>query len=651
VIPLWRSPVGKLPRQSFSPHPWKISLPWILTIPFILEVGAVVGIVGYLSYRNGQRSVEDLTGQLMSSVSTRVEQKLSSYLATASQANQSNSDAVLRGSLDLNLDRPNSQRDQYLWQQMQQYQSLAWISLGTETGDSLGIWRPENTDKLQISGSNKSTQYFGNYYATDDFGNRTQLLKVEKPAFDPRTRPWYQEAIAAKQRVWTKIYPGFTSGTVFLAASQPLYDSTGKLLGVSGVDISLLGIQKFLAETPVSSNGAVFVVEKSGMLVASSSQEALFRQVIGGIPQRLNVVDSQNSLVSSTAKFIAQQTGGFRNIQQTQKFQFNIDGKQQFVQVLPIAGERGLDWSIVIVVPEADVMSRIHVGTLSTALFCLTAALIVILLNSVISRWLSRSIKNLNEASQNIARGNFGQKIADPGIQEFSILANSFDQMSQEIQQSRRQLEEYSRSLEQKVQERTQDLEDEIARRAVMEMELQAANRELEEMAYLDGLTHIANRRQFDERLQQEWCRMQRDNLPLSLIICDIDYFKQYNDAYGHSEGDGCLRQVAQAVYACARRASDLSARYGGEEFVALLPNTPDAGAVQVAKSIQQLVKSLRIPHIRSEVSHVVTLSFGIATMMPSNQNSPEELILRADRALYKAKQAGRDQILSSSPM
>jgi diguanylate cyclase (GGDEF)-like protein len=651
VIPLWRSPVGKLPRQSFSPNSWKISLPWILTIPFILEVGAVVGIVGYLSYRNGQRSVEDLTGQLMSSVSTRVEQKLFSYLATASQANQSNSDAVLRGSLDLNLDRPNSQRDQYLWQQMQQYQSLAWISLGTETGDSLGVWRPENTDKLQISGSNKSTQYFGNYYATDDFGNRTQLLKVEKPAFDPRTRPWYQEAIAAKQRVWTKIYPGFTSGTVFLAASQPLYDSTGKLLGVSGVDISLLGIQKFLAETPVSSNGAVFVVEKSGMLVASSTQEALFRQVIGGTPQRLNVVDSQNSLISSTARFIAQQTGGFRNIQRTQKFQFNIDGKQQFVQVLPIAGERGLDWSIVIVVPEADVMSRIHVGTLSTALFCLTAALIVILLNSVISRWLSRSIKNLNEASQNIARGDFGQKIADPGIQEFSILANSFDQMSQEIQQSRRQLEEYSRSLEQKVQERTQDLEAEIARRAVMEMELQAANRELEEMAYLDGLTHIANRRQFDERLQQEWRRMQRDNLPLSLIICDIDYFKQFNDAYGHIEGDGCLRRVAQAVHACARRAGDLSARYGGEEFVALLPNTPNAGAMQVAKSIQKLVQSLQIPHIRSEVSHAVTLSFGVATIIPSERNTPEELILRADRALYKAKQAGRDQILCSSPV
>jgi diguanylate cyclase (GGDEF)-like protein len=651
VIPILRSPVGKLSRQSPLPNPWKISLPWILTIPFILEVGAVVGVVGYLSYRNGQRSVEDLTGQLMSSAGIRVEQKLSSYLAAASQANQSNSDAVLRGALDLNLDRPNTPRDQYLWHQMQQYQNLAWISLGTEKGDSLGIWRPENEEKLQISGSNKSTQYFGNYYATDDQGHRTQLLKVEKPAFDPRTRPWYKEAIAAKQRVWTKIYPGFTPGTIFLAASQPLYDSTGKLLGVSGVDISLLGIQKFLADTPVSPHGVVFVVEKSGMLVASSSQEAPFRQVTSGKPQRLNVVDSQNPLVGSTAKFIVQKTGGFKSIQRSQNFQFKIDGQQQFVQVLPCTGEQGLDWSIVIVVPEADVMSQIHAGTHLMILLCIAAALAVILLNNLISRWLSQSIKHLNDASQNIARGDFDQKIVDPRIQEFSMLASSFDQMSQEIQQSRQQLEEYSRSLEQKVSERTADLEQEIMRRAAVELALQAANEELEEIAYLDGLTQIANRRQFDSRLQQEWRRLQRDGLPLSLIICDIDYFKQYNDTYGHSEGDVCLRQVGQTIAGCARRAADLAARYGGEEFVALLPNTPTDGAIQVAKVIQSQIKALQMPHAQSAVSDLVTLSFGIATIIPGDRNSPEELILRADRALYKAKQAGRDQILTSSPV
>jgi Cache domain len=250
---------------------WKVSLPWMLIAPFILQVMAVVGLVGYLSYRNGQRSVEDLTSQLMDAFSKRVEQKLTSYLATARLVNQLNSDAVRRGELKLDLDRPDPQREQSLWQHMQLFKNLAWISLGTERGDTMGVWRPGEGQNLQFSFSNQSTQYFGNYYATNPQGMRTKLLKVERPAYDPRIRPWYKEEIAAKQSIWASIYPGFTPGTIFIAASQPLYDPTGALVGVSGIDISLLDIQTFLAQNPVSSSGQTFLIERSGLLVASSS--------------------------------------------------------------------------------------------------------------------------------------------------------------------------------------------------------------------------------------------------------------------------------------------------------------------------------------------------------------------------------------------
>jgi hypothetical protein len=242
----------------------KVRLLWMLTIAFILQVVTVVGLVGYLSYSNGQQAVEDLTNQLMNDVSKRIEEKLTSYLATPRLANQINSDAVIRGDLQLNLDRSDARREQFLWQQMQLFPDLIWISLGAESGDVLGIWRPENGDQLQISMSNRSTQYFGNYYATNDRGLRTNRLKIEKPAYDPRTRPWYREAIAAKKAIWTKIYAGFTPGTVFIAASQPLYDRTGKLVGVSGVDLSLLNIQTFLIENTVSHFGQTFIIERSG---------------------------------------------------------------------------------------------------------------------------------------------------------------------------------------------------------------------------------------------------------------------------------------------------------------------------------------------------------------------------------------------------
>jgi hypothetical protein len=147
----------------------KVSLPWMLTVPFILQVVTVVGLVGYLSYRNGQRAVEDLTNQLMGATSKQIEQKLTSYLVTPRLVNQINSDAVLRGALKLDFSQPNAETEQYLWQQMQLFKNLTWISLGVEqTGDNLGIWRPGENQGLQFAISNRSTQYYGNYYATNN---------------------------------------------------------------------------------------------------------------------------------------------------------------------------------------------------------------------------------------------------------------------------------------------------------------------------------------------------------------------------------------------------------------------------------------------------------------------------------------------------
>ncbi len=173
--------------------------------------------------------------------------------------------------------------------------------------------------------------------------------------------------------------------------------------------------------------------------------------------------------------------------------------------------------------------------------------------------------------------------------------------------------------------------------------QLQVANRELQRLATLDGLTGVANRRRFDQYLDDEWQQMTRENLPLSLILCDIDFFKRYNDTYGHQAGDDCLRRVADALRFCAKRSIDLVARYGGEEFAVILPNTTTAGAVQVAEEIRLVVNSLNIPHKRSDVSPHLTLSLGIACAEPTPQLSPSTLIAAADAALYKAKAAGRD--------
>jgi two-component system, chemotaxis family, response regulator WspR len=177
--------------------------------------------------------------------------------------------------------------------------------------------------------------------------------------------------------------------------------------------------------------------------------------------------------------------------------------------------------------------------------------------------------------------------------------------------------------------------------------QLAEANRTLQKLSSLDGLTGIANRRTFDETLSKEWNRAVRDQRPLGLIMLDIDFFKLYNDHYGHQGGDDCLKKVARGLEAAINRDADFLARYGGEEFSAILPDTDVQGAFKVAEEMRQSIKSLRIEHVTSKVSDIVSISIGVASMIPQKGTEPEMLIAAADQALYKAKEEGRDRIMS----
>ncbi|MDJ1183780.1 GGDEF domain-containing response regulator [Roseofilum casamattae] len=184
-----------------------------------------------------------------------------------------------------------------------------------------------------------------------------------------------------------------------------------------------------------------------------------------------------------------------------------------------------------------------------------------------------------------------------------------------------------------------------ITQRKAIEIALEKTNLELENQANLDGLTQIANRRRFDQYLNKEWRRMRREQQPLSLILCDVDYFKLYNDSYGHQAGDRCLIEVAKTLEKSLKRPADLVARYGGEEFAIILPNTHLNGAVNVAEDIRQAIHERYISHEYSQVRNYITLSLGISSIIPSRGDSPEILISYTDRALYQAKQKGRDRL------
>ncbi|MGD1874083.1 MAG: EAL domain-containing protein [Mastigocoleus sp.] len=174
---------------------------------------------------------------------------------------------------------------------------------------------------------------------------------------------------------------------------------------------------------------------------------------------------------------------------------------------------------------------------------------------------------------------------------------------------------------------------------------LNTANQELKQLALCDSLTKVFNRRYFDKQLFQEWNRLRRIPSPLSLIMCDVDCFKAYNDSYGHQAGDECLRTVADAISSIVKRPADCIARYGGEEFVIILPYTPPQGALKVAEAISKKIKQLNIPHTSSSVSSSVTVSMGVASCIPTQEDNPILLVEAADQALYLAKGQGRDRI------
>ncbi|NET73227.1 MAG: PleD family two-component system response regulator [Sphaerospermopsis sp. SIO1G2] len=219
-------------------------------------------------------------------------------------------------------------------------------------------------------------------------------------------------------------------------------------------------------------------------------------------------------------------------------------------------------------------------------------------------------------------------------FQELEVVARVKNQLL--IYQQKQQLIDQNKLLQIEIEER-QKVEDALL----------VANNKLRRFALLDGLTGVSNRRRFDEYLKLEWQRLAQEKLPFSLILCDVDFFKHYNDTYGHLAGDDCLKKIAQTIQISIKNPVDLLSRYGGEEFAIILPGTNNQAAVNLAEEVRQTVYNLKIPHQTSSVYGYVTLSLGVATTIPNLKNSPDTLINKCDKVLYLAKSQGKNRVVT----
>jgi diguanylate cyclase (GGDEF)-like protein len=268
----------------------------------------------------------------------------------------------------------------------------------------------------------------------------------------------------------------------------------------------------------------------------------------------------------------------------------------------------------------------------------ISSLILSVILSLFISRYLGYPVKQLQIAAQKVRDQNYEVVVDIKRQDELGLLAEIFNEMIAEIsnysvvlEKKNSQLKDHTQNLEQIVKERT--------------LALSEANQKLQELAKLDGLTDIFNRRYFDEYLQTEWQRAIRAQSWLTLILCDVDHFKLYNDTYGHQAGDECLRKVANTIFQCLNRSGDIVARYGGEEFAIILPNTCLKGALNMAERIRLGVKSLELEHMASQTNSCVTISMGVASTIPQIKQSYTDLIEDADRGLYQSKEKGRDRI------
>ncbi|MBI5602891.1 MAG: diguanylate cyclase [Deltaproteobacteria bacterium] len=260
-------------------------------------------------------------------------------------------------------------------------------------------------------------------------------------------------------------------------------------------------------------------------------------------------------------------------------------------------------------------------------------------LRKQLQRFVISPLERFSRVTNALTAGDFTQAgsltAQSTAFAELNELAADFQSMSSTLQAREDALRKAKDELEVQVSQRTQ--------------ELVAVNKELQQLSSSDGLTGIANRRYFDQVLAQEWQHGIRQGSSLALVMIDIDFFKNYNDVYGHQAGDDCLKQVAGTLKATLRRSVDLAARYGGEEFAAVLPNTEMEGAAFLAEEIRATIEGLGIKHENSSISKVVTVSVGVAAVIPIMGTQPSMIIAPADQALYKAKHEGRNRVRISA--
>lgn len=428
----------------------KVSLRTLLIVPFMLQMFAAVGLVGYLSFRNGHRAVNDLVSQLSNETTARVQQRLATFLTTPHTINKITADAVRRGQIQAS----NRQDMRFFAEHMSFYESLSGIYYGDQNNEFIGAFIVDPNSPLSLQFSGQTSDYLRVYYQNNLENPTLQLVETGTEPFTPTARNWYKAAIDANGPAWSDIYLDFDTHLPVITASLPVYNNNQSLVGVAGVDVFLEAINQFLSKLEIGQSGQAFIIERSSkLLVASSTLKPAFAaNSESNELERVAAIKSDDPLIRAAAQQLTQHYGDPNNLEAPSvQLQFKFDGELYFFQATPFSNEFGIDWLIGLVAPESDFIGQIDANTRTTIFLVLGASILAAVVILLTCRWISRPILQLNQVSKAIANGELNQAVRIQGIREVGELAESFNHMA-------RQLKVSFETLEQRVEERTAEL-------------------------------------------------------------------------------------------------------------------------------------------------------------------------------------------------
>lgn len=411
----------------------------------MLQLCIAVGLTSWFSLHHGQKAVNAFAVQLRDKASEQVLHHLEDLLALPNSINKVNTDLYQNQYLEPdNFDKLGH----FFWHQMNLF-DVGYINYANAQGDFIGVERLPN-NQLLINEQSQRTGNKLNSYETNQQGDRIRLLSSE-PDEDPRLEAWYVNAVQAGKPIWSQIYSWQDKPDIWsISSSYPLYDQKHQLQGVIGVDLILSDLNHFLQDTTASPCGKTFIIERDGLLVASSADAPPIAHG-SSAGQRIAATQSQDPLLRAIAQKLLQRYGSWQAVEGKKSMELQVNREREYVQITPWYDPMGLDWLVVVVVPESDFMGEIYASTQKTVLLSLLSLALATLLGLITARWIGERLRRLVEASQAIAHGDLEQNPNVRGIRELDLLARAFNQMAATLKES-------FQHLERRVEQRTAEL-------------------------------------------------------------------------------------------------------------------------------------------------------------------------------------------------